>query len=106
MTFSHPLAWCAKVFAAHSLDGKEQQILVMVTTVELDPHSGRYKKGLVERLSAAAHDYVAKSDHVTAFILMNRPKDWPRPAEAHRRHPGVPRTRERYLSCYTKGHRI
>ena len=84
MTFSHPLARSAKVFAADSLDGKEQQILVIVTTVELDPHSGRYKKGLVERLSAAASDYVAKSDHVTAFMLMNRPKDWPRPAEVHR----------------------
>jgi hypothetical protein len=35
-----------------SHDGTEQQILVIVTTVELDPQSERYKKRLVERLSA------------------------------------------------------
>jgi hypothetical protein len=84
MTFSHPLARTAKVFAAHSLDGTELQTLVIVTTAELDPKSPRYKRGLVARLSAAARDYVSKSDHVTAFVLMNRPKDWLRPAEVVR----------------------
>ncbi len=76
MTFSHPLAHSAKVFAAHSQDGREQQILVIVTTAELDPQSGRHKKGIVEKLSGAARDYMAKSAHVTAFLLMNQPKDW------------------------------
>ena len=89
MTFSHPLARSAKVFVAHSHHGMEQQILVIVTTAELDPQSGRYKKRLVEKLSAAARDYVARSDRVTAFLLMNPPKDWQQPAEARRYHPGV-----------------
>jgi hypothetical protein len=51
VTFSHPLARSAKVFAANSHDGAEQRILVIVTTVQLDPHDKRYKNRLVERLS-------------------------------------------------------
>src|SRR5271165_1384987 len=89
MTFSHPLARSTKVFVAHSHHGMEQQILVIVTTAELDPQSGRYKKRLVEKLSAAAREYVANSDRVTAFILMNPPKDWRQPAEARSHHSDV-----------------
>jgi hypothetical protein len=84
MTFSHPLARHAKVFTAETLDGQKRQILAVVTTLELDPKDRRYKKELVHKLSAAAHDYLAKSDHVKEFVLMNRPKDWREPAEAHR----------------------
>ena len=35
---------------------------------------------------ALARDYLATSDHVKAFVLMSRPKDWRQPAEAHRHH--------------------
>jgi hypothetical protein len=76
----------AKVFVAHGRDGTDQQILVIATTAELDPQSERYKKCLVEKLSAAARDYVARSDRVTAFLLMNPMKDWRPPAEASRHH--------------------
>jgi hypothetical protein len=89
MTFSHPLARNAKVFTAQTPDGQERQILAVVTTIELDPKSRRYKRGLVDRLSAAARDYLATSDHVKEFVLMNRPKDWHQPAEAHRHHSAV-----------------
>jgi hypothetical protein len=95
MTFSHPLARSTKVFVAHGRDGTEQQILVIATTAELDPQSERYKKRLVEKLSAAARDYVARSDRVTAFILMNPPKDWRRFAETRRHHPDAPEVAER-----------
>jgi hypothetical protein len=88
VTFSHPLARSAKVFAANSHDGAEQRILVIVTTVQLDPHDKRYKNRLVERLSASARDYVARSDRVTGYMLMNRPKDWRGPAKARRYDPG------------------
>ena len=74
--FVHPLVRSAKVFAAQSLDGKEHQVLVIVTTLALDPASSRYKAGLVEKLTAAARNYVEVSDHVTAFVLMNRVNDW------------------------------
>lgn len=99
MTFSQPLARCAKVFVAHNHQGMEQQILVIVTTAELDPKSGRYKKRLVEKLSAAARDYVAKSDRVTAFMLMNPPKDWRQPAEARSRHSDVAGASIRHASA-------
>ena len=48
-----------------------------MTTLELDPKSKKYKKPSVDRLSKAAQKYVADSGSVaTAFVLMNRPKDW------------------------------
>jgi hypothetical protein len=81
MTFSHPLARSAKVFVAHGRDGTEQQILV-IATAELDPQSRRYKKRLVEKLSAAARDHVCRSDRVTAFLLINPIKYWRPPADA------------------------
>ena len=77
MTFSHPLARNAEIFAAHSLDGAERAVLAIVTTLELDPKSKKYKQSSVDRLSRAAQKYVADSGRVaTAFVLMNRPKDW------------------------------
>jgi hypothetical protein len=76
MTFSHPLARGAKVFRAQSHDGKEHAVLAIVTTLELDPKSHNYKGHFVEKLSRAARKYLADSGHATAFVLMNRPKDW------------------------------
>jgi hypothetical protein len=86
MTSSHPLARSARVFTAHSLDGAEEKILAVATTLELDPKGEHYKKRFVDKLSAAARDYVRKSDHVTAFVLINRLKNWRPPAEASRHH--------------------
>jgi hypothetical protein len=52
-------------------------VLAIVTTLELDPKSNKYKQSSVDRLSRAAQKYVADSGTVaTAFVLMNRPKDW------------------------------
>jgi hypothetical protein len=62
MAFTHPLARAAQVFAAHAHDGAERQVLAIITTLELDPHSRRYNRGLVEKLSAAARDYIASAD--------------------------------------------
>jgi hypothetical protein len=64
-------------------------VLAIVTTLELDPKGEHYKKRFVERLSNAARDYVRKSDNVTAFVLMNRPKDWRPPAESRGHHRSV-----------------
>ena len=76
MAFSHPLARGAKVWAARSSDGKEQPMLVVVTTIPLDPRSKRFKKSLVEKLSRAAQDYLAGSSEAAGFILVNRLRDW------------------------------
>ena len=51
-------------------------MLAIVTTLELDPKSQNYKRLFVEKLSRAASDYLADSEEVAAFVLMNRPRDW------------------------------
>ena len=51
-------------------------MLAIVTTLELDPKNQNYKKPFVERLSRAAKEYLAYSDEATAFVLMDRPRDW------------------------------
>jgi hypothetical protein len=84
MIFAHPLARSASVFTAKNNDGSEYRVLAIVTTLELDPKSQDYNKPFVERLSRAARDYLADSDEASAFILMNRPRDW----QAHS-SPGV-----------------
>ena len=76
MRFSHSLARKAKVWPMKSQDGSERHVLVVLTTLELDPESDKYKKKLVDRLSEAAAAYVAERFEVTDFILINRPKDW------------------------------
>ncbi len=76
MAFSHPLARNAKVWTAKSHDGGEQRVLVIVTTIPLEPGEKGYKKSLVERLSRAARDHLASSNEATSFLLMHRLRDW------------------------------
>ena len=76
MTFSHPLARAAKVWTAKTPDGGEQRILVIVTTIPLEPSNKDYKKSLVERLSRAAGDYLADSKEAASFLLVSRTRDW------------------------------
>ena len=76
MAFSHPLARGAKVWTAKAHDGSEQHVLVIITTIPLDPGEKGYKKSLVERLSRAASDYLGVSDEAASFMLMNRLRDW------------------------------
>ena len=77
MAFEHPLARKARVFPFTSPDGRETQILVVATTVPLDPKDERYRKSLVERLSEAARDYLTQSNQATWFVLISgKPKDW------------------------------
>ncbi len=76
MAFSHPLARGAKVWNAKAHDGGEQRVLVIITTIPLDPAEKGYKKSLVERLSRAARDYLADSNDAASFMLMNRLRDW------------------------------
>ena len=76
MDFTHPLARKAKVWPSKASDGSERRMLVVITTIALDPDNERYKQKLVDRLSDAARDYLARSDEAEGFILMNRMKDW------------------------------
>jgi hypothetical protein len=76
MAFSHPLARGAKVWTAKAQDGSEQRVLVIVTTIPLEPDEEGYKKSLIERLSRAAHDYLADSKEAASFLLVSRLRDW------------------------------
>ena len=76
MTFSHPLARASKVWTAKTDDGVEQRVLVIITTIPLEPGDKGYKKSLVERLSHAARDHLAESKEAASFLLMSRLRDW------------------------------
>ena len=69
--FTHPLARASRVYRAEALDGSEQSVLVIVTTIELDPKHHRYDDRLIERLSRAARGYLALSSKATAFVLQS-----------------------------------
>jgi hypothetical protein len=64
--------------AAKNLDGSDWGVLVIVTTIMLDPSNDRYNEKLVERLSRAANEYLARSSEAAAFVLVNRMRQWPR----------------------------
>ena len=74
MTFSHPLARAAHVWQANV--GGPKKILIVVTTLELDPRHKRFKRQLVDGLSSAADEFVAASDDVDGYCLVNRVREW------------------------------
>jgi hypothetical protein len=76
MSFSHPLARAAHVWQANV--GGPRKILVVVTTLELDPHRGGYKKKLVEGLSSAVEEFIVVSDDLYGYCLINRLREWNR----------------------------
>jgi len=79
MAFVHPLARGAKVWTAKGHDDSEQRILVIVTTIPLDPGQKGYKKSLVEKLSRAAREHITDSKDAELFVLVNRLRDWKLP---------------------------
>ena len=77
MAFEHPLARRAGVWTATSGDGTQQRILVVATTVVLDPKNKKYRRSLVDRLSTAARAYLADSNEAEWFVLIDgKPKEW------------------------------
>jgi hypothetical protein len=77
MKFSHPLARAAKIWSVTTKDASVQPILVIVTTLALDPENKRYKKHLVNRLSEAAREHISANPAIASgFVLMNRLRDW------------------------------
>jgi hypothetical protein len=78
MKFSHPLARAAKVFSLRKPDGTEQRVLVVVTTLALDPKHKRHKPELVRRLTAAAQEFLPDAGEPVGFVLINRLRDWER----------------------------
>ena len=67
------------MWTARGKDDSEQRVLVVVTTVPLDPAKKGYKKSLVEKLSRAAREHLAESKDAESFVLINRLRDWSPP---------------------------
>lgn len=76
MSFLHPLAKKTKIWPVVASHGGESNVLVVVTTLVLDPKHEGYKKKLVDRLSQAAADHLAASQEADAYVLINRMRDW------------------------------
>jgi len=75
-TFNHPLARAARVWRAERHDGSKERVLVIVTTMELDPKKNLYKAKLAEKLARAAQEYLAQSSEATSFVIMNPLSYW------------------------------
>jgi len=74
--FKHPLARRAKVWTAKTREGGDQNVLVVVTTLELDAKVEAFSKKHVERLTKAIEEFVASEPEIASYALVNRPKDW------------------------------
>jgi hypothetical protein len=74
MSFSHPLARAAQVWQANV--GGPRRILIVATTLELDPRHKRFKQQLVDGLASAAEEFVTVSDDVDGYCLINRLREW------------------------------
>ena len=74
--FSHPLARAARIWQAERHDGSKERVLVIVTTMELDPKKKRYKAKLAEKLARAAKEYLAQSSEATSFVILNPLSHW------------------------------
>ena len=64
------------MWTAKGHNDSEQRVLVVVTTIPLDPGQKGYKKSLVEKLSRAAGDHLAQSKEAESFMLVSRFRDW------------------------------
>ena len=75
MKFEHPLARSAKVWRAYPREGGESDMLVIVTTLELDPKAKKYKSDLVDKLRDGVNAFLSENpDKASGFVLMNKPK--------------------------------
>ena len=64
------------MWVARGQDDSEKRILVIVTTLPLEPGHKGYKKSMVERLSRAAREHLAEAKEADSFVLINRLRDW------------------------------
>jgi hypothetical protein len=74
--FKHPLARKATVTKLRQREGVEHEVLVIVTTLELDVAAKGFNAKNVERLHEAAKAFLAEAKDLAGFVVVNRPKDW------------------------------
>jgi hypothetical protein len=77
MNFTHPLARAASVWSTGGAKGRPHKLLVVITTLELDPAHKKYKADQVDRLAGAAKDWLGENASLAEdFMLINRARDW------------------------------
>ncbi|WP_282585203.1 hypothetical protein [Lichenifustis flavocetrariae] len=74
--FTHPLAREAKVWPLAGLQGAPHDILVVITTLDLERTSKRFKADKVQKLTAAARAWIDETKVASDVLLINRPRDW------------------------------
>ena len=74
--FKHPLARRATTASVRQREGGEETVLVIVTTLELDPAQRRFNQKNVDRLHHAAQAFLGESKELSGYAIVNRPKDW------------------------------
>ena len=75
MKFEHPLARSAKVWKAYPKEGDGHDLLVIVTTLELDPGHKKFKGDMVAKLQDSARAFLSEHPQKAAgYLLMNKPK--------------------------------
>ena len=74
--FKHPLARRATVATAHPRKGGEQKMLLIVTTLVLDPNGSGFNAKNVERLHDAAKAHLAAAPELAGYLIVDRPKEW------------------------------
>ena len=75
MKFAHPLSRSARFWVEESIDNGVHDVLVILTTLELDPGHKKFKKDKIDRLREAAKAYLQEhSPSVRRILLMNPQK--------------------------------
>lgn len=75
--FNHPLARHAHVWTTEGVSSKPGKVLVVVTTLELDPGSKSHKPDKLKRLSDAAREWVkANPAEANDILVISRPREW------------------------------
>ena len=74
--FKHPLARKATVSKLHAREGGEKDLLIVVTTLELDAAAKGFSAKYVERLHEAAKAFVAETPDLAGYVFVNRAKEW------------------------------
>ena len=76
--FKHPLARSATTAKLRQRDGAEHELLVIVTTLELDAQHKGFKAAQVDRLHKAAEAFLGEFEDIAGHTIINRAKEWNR----------------------------
>jgi imidazole glycerol phosphate synthase subunit HisF len=74
--FKHPLARKATTAKARLRGGGEETLLIVLTTMDLDASAKGFNRKNFDRLNDAAQAFVAESEGLAGYAILNRPKEW------------------------------